>query len=225
MTPFPILSLAGDHRALGLALGVLIGVAFGFVLERGGLGRVEKLMGQFYGHDMTVFRVLFTAILTAMTGAVILHALGLLDLPFVQLRYPTFLWPMVVGGVVLGVGFVVSGYCPGTCVVAAGTGKLDALATLGGVALGGLVYAELEPAMGSFPVSGSLGSFTLARWLGLPAPVVILVLAAVAFGAFALAGRVERFARARTAPPRIIGAPPEGAEAGRSDGTDVALTS
>ncbi len=224
MTPFPIESLAGDHRALGLALGVLIGAAFGFVLERGGLGRVEKLMGQFYGHDMTVFRVLFTAIVTAMAGAVLLSALGLLDLPFVQLRYPTFLWPMVVGGLVLGVGFVVSGYCPGTCVVAAGSGKLDALATLGGVALGGLAYAELEPAMGAFPVSGDLGSFTLAGWLGLPAPVVVAGIAAVAVGAFAIAGRIERIVRARSAPPRIAGAP-EGAQAGRADGADVALTS
>ncbi len=223
MTPFPIESLAGDHRALGLLLGVAIGVAFGFVLERAGLGRVEKLMGQFYGHDMTVFRVLFTAIVTAMAGAVLLSALGLLDLSFVQLRYPTFLWPMIVGGLVLGVGFVVSGYCPGTCVVAVGAGKLDALATLGGVALGGLAYAELEAAMGGFPVSGNLGAFTLGRWLGLPAPLVVIGIAAIAVGAFALAGRVERLVRARTAPPRVTGGPAAGEQPAAA--SDVALTS
>ncbi len=222
MTPFPIESLAGDHRALGLALAVVIGAAFGFVLERAGLGRVEKLMAQFSGHDMTVFRVLFTAIVTAMAGAVLLSALGLLDLSFVQGRYPTFLWPMIVGGVVLGVGFVVSGYCPGTCVVAAGAGKLDAFATLGGVALGGLAYAELEPAMGAFPTSGALGSFTLAQWLGVPAPVVVAGVAAVALGAFAAAGRVERLVARRTAPPRVIGVPPE---ARAEPGADAALTS
>ncbi len=224
MTPFPIESLAGDHRTLGLALGVLIGVAFGFVLERGGLGRVEKLMGQFSGHDMTVFRVLFTAIVTAMAGAVLLSALGLLDLSFVQLRYPTFLWPMIVGGLVLGVGFVVSGYCPGTCVVAAGAGKLDALATLAGVGLGGLAYAELGDAMGGFPGSGSLGAFSLARWLGLPAPAVVVLIAAVAVGAFALARRVERMVRARSAPPRVTGAPAQPAP-GEDASADVALTS
>ncbi len=225
MTPFPIESLAGDHRALGLALGVLIGAAFGFVLERGGLGRVEKLMGQFSGHDMTVFRVLFTAIVTAMAGAVLLSALGLLDLSFVQLRYPTFLWPMIVGGLVLGVGFVVSGYCPGTCVVAAGAGKLDALATLGGVGLGGLVYAELEEAMGGFPGSGSLGAFSLARWLGLPGPVVVVIVAAIAVGAFALAAKIERLVRARSAPPRVTDDAQPAAGGGAGSAGGVALTS
>ncbi len=223
MTPFPIESLAGDHRSLGLALAVVVGIAFGFVLERAGLGRVEKLMAQFTGHDMTVLRVLFTAIVTAMAGAVVLSQLGLLDLAFVQSRYPTYLWPMVVGGVVLGVGFVVSGYCPGTCVVAAGAGKLDAIATLFGVGLGGLAYAELEGAMGGFPGSGDLGTFTLARWLGLPAPAVVAIVAVVAVGAFVGAGRIERLAARSSAPPRVVAdldapAEPAGARA------DVAVT-
>ncbi len=224
MTPFPIESLAGDHRTLGLALAVVIGAAFGFVLERAGLGRVEKLMAQFSGHDMTVLRVLFTGIVTAMAGAVLLNALGLLDLPLVQARYPTFLWPMIAGGVLLGAGFVVSGYCPGTCVVAAGAGKLDALATLAGVGLGGLAYAEVEASLGSFPVAGARGPFSLAQWLGIPAPVVVVALVAVAIGAFALAGRVERFARARGGAPRVIGAPDASRE-GAANGADVALTS
>lgn len=203
MTPiFPITSLAGDHRTLGLVLAVVIGVAFGFVLERAGLGRVQKLVGQFYGHDMTVLRVLFTAIVTAMVGALLLSAVGLLDLSFVQLRYPTYLWPMVVGGVVLGVGFVVSGYCPGTCVVAAGSGKLDAVATVGGLALGALAYAELEAAMGAFTTSGAFGAFTISQWLGLPVPVVAAVVAALAAGAFLAAARIERLVAARrSAPP------------------------
>jgi hypothetical protein len=221
---FPIESLAGDHRTIGLALAVVIGVAFGFVLERAGLGRVEKLMGQFSGHDMTVLRVLFTAIVTAMAGAVLLSALGLLDLPFVQARNPTFLWPMIVGGVVLGEGFVVSGYCPGTCVVAAGTGKLDAIATLVGVGLGGLAYAEVEGAMGTFPRSGDLGALSVARWLGLPAPAVVVAIAAVAAGAFAVAARVERLAARRGAPPRVVGDPADPAERASAN-ADVAVTS
>ncbi len=224
MTPFPIESLAGDHRTLGLVLAVVIGIAFGFVLERAGLGRVEKLMGQFTGHDMTVLRVLFTAIVTAAAGAVLLSALGVLDLPFVQARYPTYLWPMVVGGVVLGVGFVVSGYCPGTCVVAAGSGKLDAIATLFGVGLGGLAYAELEGAMGAFPTSGALGSFTLARWLGLPAPAVVAILVVVAVGAFVGAGRIERLAARGSPAPRVVADAADEAERAGS-GADVALTS
>ena len=193
MTPwFPLASLHGAHRALGLVLAVVLGVAFGFVLERAGLGRVQKLVGQFYGRDMTVLRVLFTAIVTAMVGATVLAGAGVLDLGAVQLRYPTFLWPMIAGGVALGVGFVVSGYCPGTSVVAAASGKLDALATVGGLVLGGLVYAELEPLLGAFPRSGQLGTFTLPQWLGLPLAVVVAAVAALAVGAFLAAGGIER---------------------------------
>jgi hypothetical protein len=209
MTPFPLESLGSDHRTLGLALAVVLGIAFGFVLERAGLGRVQKLVGQFYGHDMTVLRVLFTAIVTAMVGAVILSAVGLLDLGAVQLRYPTYLWPMIVGGLALGAGFVVSGYCPGTSVVALASGKLDALATIGGLTLGGLAYAELEPAMGGFPGSGQLGIFTLPQWLGLPVPLVVAAAAALALGAFRAAGKIERLVAARRAPSMPSIAPTE----------------
>jgi hypothetical protein len=189
---FPLESLHGEHRALGLALAVVLGLAFGFVLERAGLGRVQKLVGQFYGHDMTVLRVLFTAIVTAMVGATLLAGAGVLDLGAVQLRYPTFLWPMAAGGLALGVGFVVSGYCPGTCVVAAASGRLDALATIGGLVVGGLAYAELEPALGAFVRAGHLGAFTLPQWLGLPLAAVVAAVVVLAAGAFLAAGLVER---------------------------------
>lgn len=209
MTPFfPLPSLTGDHRSLGLALGVALGVAFGFVLERAGLGRVQKLAGLFLGRDMTVLRVLFTGLVTAMLGAIALAGAGLLDVAVIELRYPTYLWPMIAGGLVLGAGFAVSGYCPGTCVVAAASGKLDALAALGGIALGGLAYAELEAALGAFPGSGGLGAATLPRWLGLPASVTAAGVAALALAAFAVAGRVERRLGGRAkatgapAPPR-----------------------
>ena len=73
---FPFWSLGGEHRALGLALAVLLGVGFGFVLERAGLGRAQKLMGQFYGNDMTVLKVMFGAVVTAALGSVVLSGLS-----------------------------------------------------------------------------------------------------------------------------------------------------
>ena len=109
MTAFPFWSLSGDLRELGLVVGVLIGFGFGFVLERAGFGRAQKLAAQFYGSDMTVFKVMFSAIVTAMLGTVVLSGLGLLDLRAVEFNYPTFLWPMIAGGLLLGVGFIVSG--------------------------------------------------------------------------------------------------------------------
>src|SRR6266568_3601430 len=121
---FPFESLSDERRALGLGVAVVVGIAFGFVQERSGFGRAQKLVGQFYGYDMTVLKVMFTAIVTAMLGTVVLSGLGLLDLHAVEFNYPTYLWPMIVGGLILGVGFILSGYCPGTSFVAATSGKL-----------------------------------------------------------------------------------------------------
>jgi membrane protein required for beta-lactamase induction len=210
MTPiFPFESLTDERRTLGLALAVLFGAAFGFVLERAGFGRAQKLVGQFYGYDMTVLKVMFTGIVTAMVGVVVLSGVGLLDLETVLFGYPTFLWPMIVGGFVLGAGFVISGYCPGTSIVATASGKLDGLATVGGVVVGGVLYAELEPAMGAFPNSGRLGAFTLPQWLGLPAPVVAALVAVLAVAMFAAGTKVEKLvnARGKAAPPPPAEAP------------------
>ncbi len=198
---FPFESLSGDKRTLGLVFAVLIGIAFGFVLERAGFGNAHKLVGQFYGREMAVLKVMFTAVVTAMLGVVILSAIPvtvdgemrtLLDLRSVQLNYPTYLWPMIVGGVILGAGFVTSGYCPGTSWVAAASGKLDGLAAVGGVVLGGMVYAEVERALAAFPNSGVLGAFTIPTWLHLPAPVVAAGVVAIAIAAFVGAEKIEK---------------------------------
>jgi len=197
---FPFESLAGASRELGLVVGVGIGFGFGFVLERAGFGRAQKLVGQFYGTDMTVFKVMFGAIVTAMLGAVVLSGLGLMDLRAVAgtVTSATYLWPMIAGGLLLGAGFVVSGYCPGTSLVAAASGKLDALATVIGVVAGTLVYGELMAWKGfaAFTESGYLGQLYLYDLLRLPPPVVALFVALMAVGCFVGAERLERiFAR------------------------------
>lgn len=197
-------SLSGNPRVVGLVVAVLVGIAFGFVMERAGFGRAQKLVGQFYGYDMTVLKVMFTAIVSAMLGAVILSGVGLLDLEAVQFNYPTFLWPMIVGGLLLGVGFIVSGYCPGTSFVASASGKLDGIGTVGGVIAGSLLYAELEPRMGGFPNSGKLGTLTLGKLLHVRPAVVAAIVVVVALGAFTLAEAIERrvSGRAEASPAR-----------------------
>ena len=97
----------------------MIGIGFGFFLERAGFGSARKLTDQFYFKDMAVFRVMFTAIVTAMLGLFYLAACGWVDLSLVYIQ-PTYLWPQIVGGLLLGVGFVVGGYCPGTSLVGRG---------------------------------------------------------------------------------------------------------
>jgi uncharacterized membrane protein YedE/YeeE len=207
---FPFESISGEHRGLGLLVALAIGFAFGFVLERVGFGRAQKLVGQFYGTDLSVLKVIFSGIVTAMLGSVILSGLGLLDLAAVAARYPTFLWPMVVGGFLLGAGFVVSGYCPGTSVAAAASGKLDGAATVGGIVVGSLLYSELVaavPALARFHGSSAMGPTPLWQLLGVRPAVLAAAVVVVAIGAFALAERIERSVggRAPTDPaPRIV---------------------
>lgn len=201
MTLFPFESLSGEHRGLGLAFAAVVGVAFGFVLERAGFGRAQKLVGQFYGTELTVLKVMLSAIATAMLGLVIASGAGLLELGAVQAFYPTYLWPMIAGGLALGAGFVVSGYCPGTSIVASASGKLDGIAAVGGVVVGSLLYAELEPHLGAFLRSGTLGTYTLGDLLGLPAALVAVAVAILAVTTFLAAERIERALRGGAASP------------------------
>jgi hypothetical protein len=126
---------------------IVIGIAFGFTLERAGLGSAPKLAGQFYLRDFTVVKVMFTAIVVAMTGAFWLGRLGVMDLGAVFVP-ETALVPQIAGGVIFGAGFLIAGLCPGTSCVSAATGRGDGLAVMGGMFLGilvaGLVFTPAE---------------------------------------------------------------------------------
>ncbi|MFA6440261.1 MAG: hypothetical protein WCX28_13200, partial [Bacteriovoracaceae bacterium] len=89
---------------LNLIVALLIGIAFGFVLEQAGFSSSKKLAGVFYGYDFTVLRVFFTAGVTAMSGVIILGYLGWLDTEFIYIN-PTFLQAEILGGVIMGFGF------------------------------------------------------------------------------------------------------------------------
>jgi uncharacterized membrane protein YedE/YeeE len=198
---FPTDLLAQDALTpISLLGAVALGTAFGFVLERSGFGRAQKLVAQFYLTDMTVFRVMFTAVVTAAVGTSLLATVGLLDLKAVTINYPTYLWPMLVGGLLVGAGFVVSGYCPGTSVVAAASGKLDGLLTVVGVVIGMLAYAEVQPAVAVFHDSGKLGGVFLYRLLHLPPLALAALIAVVAVACFVGAGAIERLVNARPVP-------------------------
>lgn len=92
-----------------LAAGLLLGVAFGFVLERAGLGDPKKLTGLFYLQDFTMLKVMFTAIAVAAAGIGGLALVGVMNLSAVSVQ-TTYLWPQILGGVILGAGFALGGY-------------------------------------------------------------------------------------------------------------------
>ncbi len=172
--PFPL-----DLHELGTPLTytifVFVGIGFGFMLEQAGFGRSTKLAAQFYFKDFAMFRVMFTAVITAMVliyGAV---AIGILD--FRKVYVPgTFLWPIALGGFILGVGFLIGGLCPGTSIAGAATLKLDAMVFLGGVFLGVFVFGESVPFFMDLWTTSDFGRLTLPEWLGIPAGVVVLLI-------------------------------------------------
>jgi uncharacterized membrane protein YedE/YeeE len=172
-----------------LAAAVFIGFAFGVALEKAGLGSARKLSGQFFLTDFTVFKVMFSAIVTAMLGVFWLGRLGLLDVS--RLYVPeTFVAPQLVGGLVFGAGFVLAGLCPGTSCVAAATGRIDGLMVVGGMLTGvfitGLAFAPLRDFYES-----AHGVSVLPTVLHLSPGLVVLGIVSIAIGAFALIQRFE----------------------------------
>ena len=121
----------------------LIGFGFGFVLESSGFGNSKKLAAQFYFKDLTVLKVMFGAIVTAMVLIFAMVGLGILDYNLVWVN-PTYLWPGIVGGLIMGVGFIVGGFCPGTSLVAMATRKIDGLFFVLGGLFGIFLFGETE---------------------------------------------------------------------------------
>lgn len=164
----------------------LIGIAFGFCLERAGLGNARKLAGQFYGTDFTVFKVMFSAIVTAMLGAFWLARFGVLDLARAPIP-DTYLLPQLAGGLLFGTGFVIAGLCPGTSCVAAATGRGDGVAVMLGM-FAGVLLTRLT--IGSVE-STARGAWTLPELLHVPYGVVVLGVVAMAVAGFRVAEWIE----------------------------------
>jgi uncharacterized membrane protein YedE/YeeE len=175
----------------GYVLAFLIGIGFGFFLERAGFGSSRKLAAVFYLTDFTVLKVMFTAIVTAMLGAILFSKLGILDLSLVYVS-PTFVVPFLVGGLLFGVGFVTGGYCPGTALVALASGSIDAAVFLVGMMGGVLVWSFGYPLWDGFAHSTAMGRTMLYDVLPLSPGVVALLVALMAVGAFLGAEKLER---------------------------------
>ena len=178
---------------------LLIGIAFGFVLESSGFGDARRLAAQFYFRESRVVKVMFTAIVTCMLLLVLSSALGLLDVGKLWIN-PTYLASGIVGGLILGVGFIVGGYCPGTSITSAATLKKDGMLFLGGVGVGSLFFDLTGDSFRTwFDTAGYLGRVTLPEWLGLPVGVVALLIVLMAIGMFVFFDRLEQTIGVRSA--------------------------
>nr|WP_321358483.1 YeeE/YedE thiosulfate transporter family protein [uncultured Draconibacterium sp.] len=164
-------------------IAILLGVAFGFILEASGFSSSRNLAGVFYGYNFVVLRVFFTALIVAMVGLLYFDYVGWISLSQIFIL-PTFLGPMIVGGVIMGVGFVLGGFCPGTSFTGIAIGKLDAVFFAIGLYVGIFGFSLAFPLFENFFTSGNLGNVTLTDLTGIPAPVFAVLFTVVALAAF-----------------------------------------
>ena len=181
MNAAPLVKMGMISVDINLALAGLIGFGFGFMLERAGFGSAIRLTGQWYGKDWSVFRVMFTAIVTAMFGILFLESFDLMSREAIYIN-ETYLYPQIIGGLLMGGGFVIGGYCPGTSFVALASGKLDAIFYILGLIFGSFIFAEAWPLIESFAMGGNLGKITLPQlfdWNPWVVGVLVLLMAIV----------------------------------------------
>lgn len=178
-----------------LLLAFIIGIGFGFALEQAGFSSSRKLAGMFYGYDTTVLKVFFTAAIVALVGAQFLNYFGLLDLSQVFVNN-FYVGPAIIGGVIMGLGFIMGGFCPGTGFSALAIGKIDAFFYLLGGLAGAFIFAEIYPLISVFANSGFKGPEKINEWLGMNQAVFSLILILAAVVMFWLSEQSEKkFAR------------------------------
>ena len=185
------MSVTAGSLAATLAVACALGFAFGWLLERAGLGNARVLVGQFYFANLTVFKVLFSALVTAMLGAFWLDRAGLLDLGGVYVP-ETFALPQAIGGVLFGAGLLLGGLCPGTSCVAAATGRADGVAVMAGLVAGILAFNFAFDSLKQLYASTPLGPLTLPAVLHLPPGVVVGMVTVMALGIFTASHRLRR---------------------------------
>lgn len=175
---------------LNFIVALVIGIFFGAILEQAGFSTSKKLVGLFYGYDFTVLRVFFTAGIVAMIGVMGLSHFGLLDVNLIYIN-PTFLWSALIGGIIMGLGFVVGGFCPGTSVCAAAIGKIDAMIFIGGAFIGVLIFAEGYPLFEPLFKATNWGNPRLFETLGMSQNVFAFIMIVFALSAFWFTSMIE----------------------------------
>jgi hypothetical protein len=187
--PLPLAQYLGHFGALAVYL--VIGIGFGWVLEMAGFGNSKKLAAQFYFTDLTVLKVMFTAIIVAMVLVFGASAVGLLDYNLVWVNH-TYLWPGIIGGLVMGVGFIIGGFCPGTSLVSASTGKIDGLFFVLGTLFGIFAFGETVGLYEKFFYSSFMGRFTLPELFNAPTGWVVVGVVLMALFMFWGSEQLER---------------------------------
>ena len=172
-------------------IAILIGIAFGFVLEASGFSSSRKLASQFYGSDFAVLKVFFTAALVAVIGVYYMDYLGYLDVTQLYV-HPFYLWGAIIGGVIMGIGFVAAGFCPGTSLCAVAIGKIDAIVYVGGIMVGVFIFSEMYTIFEPIYNGYFYGNVTLEDSLGINPYWFVFIFSMIAIVAFVVADMVRK---------------------------------
>jgi len=171
-----------SNKPLQLVFGFLIGIGFGFALQKGNVTSFDIIVNQLLFNDFTVVKIMLSAMLVGMAGIYLLRHFGLARL---QPKKGS-VGKTVVGGLIFGIGFALLGYCPGTVVAAAAHGKLDALfGGIIGMLVGAGIFASLYPRLESSILDkGSFGNKTLPEIFNICPWRIIIVVEVLVLGLF-----------------------------------------
>jgi len=180
---------ASDEWSFVIAL--VIGIAFGFILESAGFSSSRKLAGVFYGYDFVVLQVFFTAAITAALGLVFFEYFGWIDLSAIWVN-KFYVGSTILGGAIMGIGFIIGGFCPGTSACAAAIGKIDAMLFLGGFIIGVILFDAFFPFYKTFYKANNMGSAQLFDDLGMDRNVFLLIFVLFAMVAFIATAYIQK---------------------------------
>ena len=186
LIPFEIIPAEGNS-----IFALVIGLAFGYILESSGFSSSRKLAGVFYGYDFAVLKVFFTAALVSSMGILYLDYMGYLDLGALYV-HPTYLKGALIGGGIMGLGFITGGFCPGTSLCAAAIGKIDALVYVAGILIGIFLFSELFSRFEPLYDGGYMGYLTIMDAFEISPYVFVFAFTLLAVLAFVISDIVRK---------------------------------
>lgn len=173
-----------------LIIALLIGVGFGFILEQAGFSSSRKLIGVFYGYDLLVVKVFFTAVVVGGVGLILFNMMGWIDLARIWVN-PFYIGSTILGSSLIGIGMALSGFCPGTSFSAASIGKIDAMIFILGIFLGIAVFAFGYPLWDEFHIANNIGQVKISETLHLSDGVFVFILILIGVVVFWLSEKLE----------------------------------
>jgi len=164
-----------------LLYGLVTGILFGFLLQKGQVLHYDKQIGALRMQDMTIVKFMLSHVAVAMVGIYLLHDLGVVKLSL----KPMILGGVIIGAIIFGIGWGLLGYCPGTSLGALGEGRIDALWGIGGMLVGAGIYAEAYPYLKTTVLTwGDYGKITIPQVLGVNHWVIIVIVLIGIMGLF-----------------------------------------